>query len=204
MTPPSSSRALAALLRPRCLDLLVSSPALPLPAGSSIQILSPWRRFGPASFGSREVSGRYGAHVGVLRPSHDPDLDPDLSRLLLGWAPEKRPFSSCCPDTGRTQDEGVRAGASKSTQTLSGRREPEMPVWWGCWRAPWVWPDTGSPGTLAEFDTGCWQAYGYVLALGDPRLPSLPISLRWTSLCCWPVLLVLLPHSLLAASSGLY
>ena len=39
----------------------------------------------------------------------DPDLDPDLSRLLLGWAPG-RPFSSCCPDTGQTQDEGVRAG----------------------------------------------------------------------------------------------
>ncbi|KAB0405703.1 hypothetical protein E2I00_015755 [Balaenoptera physalus] len=32
----------------------------------------------------------------------------DLSRLLLGWAPG-RPFSSCCPDTGRTQDEGARA-----------------------------------------------------------------------------------------------
>lgn len=103
--------ALATLLRPRYLDLLVSSPALPLPAGSLRPEPEPLERFGrrfPLAPG--RCLEEYGAfYVGGSEASSDPDLDPDLSRLLLGWAPE-RPFFSCCPDTGRTQDEGARAG----------------------------------------------------------------------------------------------
>ncbi|XP_020952492.1 2-(3-amino-3-carboxypropyl)histidine synthase subunit 2 isoform X2 [Sus scrofa] len=103
--------ALATLLRPRYLDLLVSSPALPLPGGSRSPDPEPLERFGrrfPLAPGRRLEE--YGAfYVGGSEAISDPDLDPDLSRLLLGWAPG-RPFSSCCPDTGRTQDEGARAG----------------------------------------------------------------------------------------------
>lgn len=105
------SEALATLLRPRYLDLLVSSPALPLPGGSRSPDPEPLERFGrrfPLAPGRRLEE--YGAfYVGGSEAISDPDLDPDLSRLLLGWAPG-RPFSSCCPDTGRTQDEGARAG----------------------------------------------------------------------------------------------
>ncbi|XP_058938925.1 2-(3-amino-3-carboxypropyl)histidine synthase subunit 2 [Kogia breviceps] len=102
--------ALATLLRPRYLDLLVSSPALPLPVGSFNPDPEPLERFGrrfPLAPG--RCLEEYGAfYVGGSDATSDPDLDPDLSRLLLGWAPG-RPFSSCCPDTGWTQDEGVRA-----------------------------------------------------------------------------------------------
>lgn len=102
--------ALATLLRPRYLDLLVSSPALPLPVGSLNPDPEPLERFGrrfPLAPG--RCLEEYGAfYVGGSEAISDPDLDPDLSRLLLGWAPG-RPFSSCCPDTGRTQDEGARA-----------------------------------------------------------------------------------------------
>uniref|UniRef100_A0A8D0WBU6 Diphtheria toxin resistance protein 2 n=1 Tax=Sus scrofa TaxID=9823 RepID=A0A8D0WBU6_PIG len=105
------AEALATLLRPRYLDLLVSSPALPLPGGSRSPDPEPLERFGrrfPLAPGRRLEE--YGAfYVGGSEAISDPDLDPDLSRLLLGWAPG-RPFSSCCPDTGRTQDEGARAG----------------------------------------------------------------------------------------------
>lgn len=103
--------ALATLLRPRYPELLVSSPALPLPAGSLGPQPEPLERFGrrfPLAPGRclEEYSAFY---VGGSEVGSDPDLDPDLSRLLLGWAPE-RPFFSCCPDTGQIQDEGVRAG----------------------------------------------------------------------------------------------
>nr|XP_007977234.2 2-(3-amino-3-carboxypropyl)histidine synthase subunit 2 isoform X1 [Chlorocebus sabaeus] len=103
--------ALATLLRPRYLDLLVSSPAFPLPVGSLSPEPKPLECFGryfPLAPGRRLEE--YGAfYVGGSEASPDPDLDPDLSRLLLGWAPG-RPFFSCCPDTGKTQDEGARAG----------------------------------------------------------------------------------------------
>ncbi|KAM9108972.1 2-(3-amino-3-carboxypropyl)histidine synthase subunit 2 isoform 3-T3 [Megaptera novaeangliae] len=104
------AEALATLLRPRYLNLLVSSPALPLPVGSLNPDPGPLERFGrrfPLAPG--RCLEEYGAfYVGGSEAVSDPDLDPDLSRLLLGWAPG-RPFSSCCPDTGRTQDEGARA-----------------------------------------------------------------------------------------------
>ncbi|GAB5574981.1 2-(3-amino-3-carboxypropyl)histidine synthase subunit 2 isoform X1 [Prionailurus iriomotensis] len=103
--------ALATLLRPRYLDLLVSSPALPLPVGSCSPEPEPLERFGrrfPLAPG--RCLEEYGAfYVGGSEASTDLDLDPDLSRLLLGWAPGQ-PFFTCCPDTGQTQDEGVRAG----------------------------------------------------------------------------------------------
>nr|XP_004672570.2 2-(3-amino-3-carboxypropyl)histidine synthase subunit 2 isoform X1 [Jaculus jaculus] len=103
--------SLATLLRLRYQDLLISSPALPLPVGSASPQPEPLERFGryfPL------VPGRcleeYGAfYVGSCHDSPGPDLDPDLSRLLLGWPPG-RPFFSCCPDTGQTQDESARAG----------------------------------------------------------------------------------------------
>ncbi|KAG3282979.1 hypothetical protein H1C71_033541 [Ictidomys tridecemlineatus] len=103
--------ALATLLRPRYKDLLISSPALPLPVGSPRPVPEPLERFGrhfPLALG--RCLEEYGAfYVGGSEASSDPELDPDLSRLLLGWAPG-RPFSSCCPDTGQTQDESARAG----------------------------------------------------------------------------------------------
>ncbi|NP_001306098.1 2-(3-amino-3-carboxypropyl)histidine synthase subunit 2 isoform f [Homo sapiens] len=110
VTQPTAE-ALATLLRPRYLDLLVSSPAFPQPVGSLSPEPMPLERFGrrfPLAPGRRLEE--YGAfYVGGSKASPDPDLDPDLSRLLLGWAPGQ-PFSSCCPDTGKTQDEGARAG----------------------------------------------------------------------------------------------
>nr|XP_023487353.1 2-(3-amino-3-carboxypropyl)histidine synthase subunit 2 isoform X2 [Equus caballus] len=105
------AEALATLLRPRYLDLLVSSPALPLPVGSLKPDPEPLERFGrrfPLAPG--RCLEEYGAfYVGGREALPDPDLCPDLSRLLLGWAPG-RPFFSCCPDTGWTQDEGAQAG----------------------------------------------------------------------------------------------
>ncbi|XP_049735011.1 2-(3-amino-3-carboxypropyl)histidine synthase subunit 2 isoform X2 [Elephas maximus indicus] len=105
------AEALATLLRPRYLDLLVSSPALPLPTGCLTSEPEPLERFGrrfPLAPG--RCLEEYGAfYVGGSKGSPGPDLDPDLSRLLLGWAPG-RPFSSCCPETGQCQDESVRAG----------------------------------------------------------------------------------------------
>lgn len=102
--------ALATLLRPRYLDLLVSSPALPQPMGSLNPEPEPLERFGrhfPLAPG--RCLEEYGAfYVGGSETSPDLDLDPDLSRLLLGWAPGQ-PFSSCCPDTGRTQDKVAQA-----------------------------------------------------------------------------------------------
>lgn len=102
--------ALATLLRPRCSDLLVSRPALPLPGEGSLNSEpEPLERFGrhfPLAPGRRLEE--YGAFY-VGGSEANPDLDPDLSRLLLGWAPGQ-PFSSCCPDTGHTQDESARAG----------------------------------------------------------------------------------------------
>ncbi|KAM9685206.1 2-(3-amino-3-carboxypropyl)histidine synthase subunit 2 isoform 1-T1 [Trichechus inunguis] len=103
--------ALATLLRPRYLDLLVSSPALPLPTGYLNSVPEPLERFGrcfPLAPG--RCLEEYGAfYVGGSKDSPGSDLDPDLSRLLLGWAPGQ-PFSSCCPETGQCQDESARAG----------------------------------------------------------------------------------------------
>ncbi|KAM9685207.1 2-(3-amino-3-carboxypropyl)histidine synthase subunit 2 isoform 2-T2 [Trichechus inunguis] len=104
-------KALATLLRPRYLDLLVSSPALPLPTGYLNSVPEPLERFGrcfPLAPG--RCLEEYGAfYVGGSKDSPGSDLDPDLSRLLLGWAPGQ-PFSSCCPETGQCQDESARAG----------------------------------------------------------------------------------------------
>lgn len=106
---------MAALLRPQYSDLLVSSPALPLPEGSLQAEPLPVECFGrrfPLAPGRRLEE--YGAfYVGSSEASPNSDLDPDLSRLLLGWAPGQ-PFFSCCPETGRTQDEGVHAGRLKA------------------------------------------------------------------------------------------
>jgi diphthamide biosynthesis protein 2 len=106
----SLPEALATLLHPRYQDLLVSSPALPLPLGSPSSEPGPLECFGryfPLAPG-RHLE-EYGAfYVGGSEASSDTDLDPDLSRLLLGWAPGQ-PFFSCCPDTGQTQDQGARA-----------------------------------------------------------------------------------------------
>ncbi|OBS70869.1 hypothetical protein A6R68_00611 [Neotoma lepida] len=103
--------ALATLLRPKYQDLLISSPALPLPVGSPSSQPEPLERFGrrfPLSPG--RCLEEYGAfYVGGSQASSDPILDPDLSRLLLGWTPG-RPFISCRPDTGQTQDQGAQAG----------------------------------------------------------------------------------------------
>lgn len=111
MPSPSLSEALATLLRPKYQDLLISSPALPLPVGSPSSQPEPLERFGrrfPLSPG--RCLEEYGAfYVGGSQASSDPILDPDLSRLLLGWTPG-RPFISCCPDTGQTQDQGAQAG----------------------------------------------------------------------------------------------
>ncbi|XP_006886620.1 PREDICTED: diphthamide biosynthesis protein 2 [Elephantulus edwardii] len=103
--------ALATLLRPRYSDLLVSSPAIPLSAGFLSSESEPLERFGrrfPLAPG--RCLEDYGAfYVGGSECNPSSDLDPDLSRLLLGWAPGQ-PFYSCCPDTGRSQDESLRAG----------------------------------------------------------------------------------------------
>ncbi|XP_063092345.1 2-(3-amino-3-carboxypropyl)histidine synthase subunit 2 isoform X2 [Cavia porcellus] len=105
------AEALATVLRPKYQDLLVSSPALPSPSGSSSPEPEPLERFGryfPLTPG--RCLEEYGAfYVGGSKAGPDSDLDPDLTRLLLGWAPGQ-PFFSCCPDTGQTQDESVRAG----------------------------------------------------------------------------------------------
>lgn len=103
--------ALAALLHPKYQDLLISSPALPLPMESPSSQPEPLERFGrrfPLDPG--RCLEEYGAfYVGDSQTSPDCSLDPDLSRLLLGWTPG-RPFFSCCPDTGQTQDQSAQAG----------------------------------------------------------------------------------------------
>ncbi|XP_031234249.1 2-(3-amino-3-carboxypropyl)histidine synthase subunit 2 isoform X3 [Mastomys coucha] len=102
---------LATLLRPKYQDLLISSPALPLPVGSPSSQPESLERFGrrfPLNPGRRLEE--YGAfYVGASQASSDSNLDPDLSRLLLGWAPGQ-PFFSYCPNTGQTQDQGTKAG----------------------------------------------------------------------------------------------
>lgn len=99
------------LLLPKYQDLLISRPALPLPVGSPSSQPESLERFGrcfPLNPGRRLEE--YGAfYVGASQASSDSSLDPDLSRLLLGWTPG-RPFFSCCPDTGQTQDQGAKAG----------------------------------------------------------------------------------------------
>lgn len=165
--------ALATLLRPRYLDLLVSSPALPLPVGS----LNPEPEF-LERFGRRFplAPGRcleeYGAfYVGGSEASPDPDLDPDLSRLLLGWAPG-RPFSSCCPDTGRTQDEGARAGRLRARRRYLIERARDARV---------VGLLVGTLGVARHREAlahlrNLTQVAGkrsYVLALGRPTPPKL-------------------------------
>ncbi|XP_037673125.1 2-(3-amino-3-carboxypropyl)histidine synthase subunit 2 [Choloepus didactylus] len=160
--------ALATLLRPRYLDLLVSSPALPLPVGSLNPEPEPLERFGrhfPLAPGRRLEE--YGAfYVGGSETSPESDLDPDLSRLLLGWAPEQ-PFSSCCPDTGRAQDESARAGRLRARRHYLVERARDARV---------VGLLAGTLGVAQHREAlahlrNLTQAAGkrsYVLALGQP------------------------------------
>lgn len=161
--------ALATLLRPRYLDLLVSSPALPLPVGSLNPEPEPLERFGrrfPLAPGRRLEE--YGAfYVGGSEASPDPDL----SRLLLGWAPGQ-PFSSCCPDTGWTQDEGARAGKLRACRRYLVERARDARV---------VGLLAGTLGVARHREAlahlrNLTQAAGkrsYVLALGRPTPPKL-------------------------------
>lgn len=165
--------ALATLLRPRYLDLLVSSPALPWPVGSLNSEPEPLERFGrrfPLTPG--RCLEEYGAfYVGSSGASSDPDLDPDLSRLLLGWAPG-RPFSSCCPDTGRTQDEGARAGRLRARRQYLVERAKDARV---------VGLLVGTLGVARHREalahlrklTRAAGKHSYVLALGRPTPPKL-------------------------------
>ncbi|XP_036925531.1 2-(3-amino-3-carboxypropyl)histidine synthase subunit 2 isoform X1 [Sturnira hondurensis] len=163
--------ALATLLRPQYLDLLVSSPALPLPVGSLHSEPEPLERFGrrfPLAPG--RCLEEYGAfYVGGSGASCDPD--PDLSRLLLGWAPE-RPFFSCCPDTGRTHDEGGRAGRLRARRRYLVERARDAHV---------VGLLVGTLGVARHLEAlahlrNLTRAAGkrsYVLALGRPTPPKL-------------------------------
>ncbi|XP_077701450.1 2-(3-amino-3-carboxypropyl)histidine synthase subunit 2 isoform X2 [Canis aureus] len=163
--------ALATLLRPRYLDLLVSSPALPLPAGSCSPEPEPLERFGrrfPLAPG--RCLEEYGAfYVGGSEASAD--LDPDLSRLLLGWAPGQ-PFFTCCPDTGQTQDEGVRAGRLRARRHYLVERARDARV---------VGLLAGTLGVAQHREAlthlrNLTRAAGkrsYVLALGRPTPPKL-------------------------------
>ncbi|XP_025276184.1 2-(3-amino-3-carboxypropyl)histidine synthase subunit 2 isoform X2 [Canis lupus baileyi] len=163
--------ALATLLRPRYLDLLVSSPALPLPAGSCSPEPEPLERFGrrfPLAPG--RCLEEYGAfYVGGSEASAD--LDPDLSRLLLGWAPGQ-PFFTCCPDTGQTQDEGVRAGRLRARRHYLVERARDARV---------VGLLAGTLGVARHREAlthlrNLTRAAGkrsYVLALGRPTPPKL-------------------------------
>uniref|UniRef100_A0A8C0QHB3 2-(3-amino-3-carboxypropyl)histidine synthase subunit 2 n=1 Tax=Canis lupus familiaris TaxID=9615 RepID=A0A8C0QHB3_CANLF len=162
--------ALATLLRPRYLDLLVSSPALPLPAGSCSPEPEPLERFGrrfPLAPG--RCLEEYGAfYVGGSEASAD--LDPDLSRLLLGWAPGQ-PFFTCCPDTGQT-DEGVRAGRLRARRHYLVERARDARV---------VGLLAGTLGVARHREAlthlrNLTRAAGkrsYVLALGRPTPPKL-------------------------------
>uniref|UniRef100_A0A8I3PZP9 2-(3-amino-3-carboxypropyl)histidine synthase subunit 2 n=2 Tax=Canis lupus familiaris TaxID=9615 RepID=A0A8I3PZP9_CANLF len=164
-------KALATLLRPRYLDLLVSSPALPLPAGSCSPEPEPLERFGrrfPLAPG--RCLEEYGAfYVGGSEASAD--LDPDLSRLLLGWAPGQ-PFFTCCPDTGQTQDEGVRAGRLRARRHYLVERARDARV---------VGLLAGTLGVARHREAlthlrNLTRAAGkrsYVLALGRPTPPKL-------------------------------
>nr|XP_055197422.1 2-(3-amino-3-carboxypropyl)histidine synthase subunit 2 isoform X3 [Nyctereutes procyonoides] len=166
-----TAEALATLLRPRYLDLLVSSPALPLPAGSCSPEPEPLERFGrrfPLAPG--RCLEEYGAfYVGGSEASAD--LDPDLSRLLLGWAPGK-PFFTCCPDTGQTQDEGVRAGRLRARRHYLVERARDAHV---------VGLLAGTLGVARHREAlahlrNLTRAAGkrsYVLALGRPTPPKL-------------------------------
>ncbi|KAM8935196.1 2-(3-amino-3-carboxypropyl)histidine synthase subunit 2 isoform 2-T2 [Lycaon pictus] len=163
--------ALATLLRPRYLDLLVSSPALPLPVGSCSPEPEPLERFGrrfPLAPG--RCLEEYGAfYVGGSEASAD--LDPDLSRLLLGWAPGQ-PFFTCCPDTGQTQDEGVRAGRLRARRHYLVERARDARV---------VGLLAGTLGVARHREAlthlrNLTRAAGkrsYVLALGRPTPPKL-------------------------------
>lgn len=164
---------MATLLRPRYLDLLVSSPALPLPAGSLSPEPEPLERFGrrfPLAPG--RCLEEYGAfYVGGSKASPDSDLDPDLNRLLLGWAPG-RSFSSCCPDTGQTQDESTRAGRLRAHRRYLIERARDAQV---------VGLLAGTLGVAQHREAlahlrNLTQAAGkrsYVLAVGRPTPPKL-------------------------------
>ncbi|XP_077006070.1 2-(3-amino-3-carboxypropyl)histidine synthase subunit 2 [Tamandua tetradactyla] len=160
--------ALATILRPRYLDLLVSRPALPSPVGSLNPEPEPLERFGrhfPLAPGRRLEE--YGAfYIGDSETTSESDLNPDLSRLLLGWPPGQ-PFSSCCPDTGHTQDEGVRAGRLRARRHYLVERARDARV---------VGLLAGTLGVAQHRDAlahlrKLTQAAGkrsYVLALGRP------------------------------------
>lgn len=188
LTPPSSlPEALATLLRPKYQDLLVSSPALPLPSGSSSPEPEPLERFGrrfPLAPG--RCLEEYGAfYVGSSKASPDSDLDPDLSRLLLGWAPGQ-PFFSCCPDTGQTQDEGVQAGRLRARRRYLVERARDARV---------VGLLVGTLGVARHCEAlahlrNLSQAAGkrsYVLALGRPtpaKLANFPEMDVFVLLAC--------------------
>ncbi|KAM5247903.1 2-(3-amino-3-carboxypropyl)histidine synthase subunit 2 [Ctenodactylus gundi] len=179
--------ALATLLCSRYQDLLVSSPALPLPTGSSCPEPVPLERFGrrfPLAPG--RCLEEYGAfYVGSSEASSDSDLDPDLSRLLLGWAPGQ-PFFSCCPDTGQTQDEGTRAGRLRARRRYLIERARDAQV---------VGLLVGTLGVarhreaLAHLRTLTQAAgkHSYVLALGRPtpaKLANFPEMDIFVLLAC--------------------
>lgn len=179
--------ALATLLRPKYQDLLVSSPALPLPSDSPSPEPKPLEHFGrhfPLAPG--RCLEEYGAfYVGGSKASPDSDLDPDLSRLLLGWAPAQ-PFFSCCPDTGQTQDESVQAGRLRARRRYLVERARDARV---------VGLLAGTLGVARHCDAlahlrNLTQAAGkrsYVLALGRPtpaKLANFPEMDVFVLLAC--------------------
>ncbi|XP_069843524.1 2-(3-amino-3-carboxypropyl)histidine synthase subunit 2-like [Dipodomys merriami] len=177
--------ALATLLRPKYQDLLVSSPALHLPVESSNPESEPLECFGrhfPLAPGRRLEE--YGAFYVGGSEAH-PDLDPDLSRLLLGWAPGK-PFSSCCPDTGQIQDESARAGRLRARRRYLVERARDARV---------VGLLVGTLGVARHREAlahlrNLTQAAGkrsYVLALGRPtpaKLANFPEMDVFVLLAC--------------------
>uniref|UniRef100_G1PGE5 Diphthamide biosynthesis 2 n=1 Tax=Myotis lucifugus TaxID=59463 RepID=G1PGE5_MYOLU len=173
LTPLPSSRGLGHSPSPRYTDLLVASPALPLPVGSLNSEPEPLQRFGrrfPLAPG-RCLEEYDAFYVGGSGASSDPDLDPDLSRLLLGWAPE-RSFSSCCPDTGGTRDEGARAGRLRARRRYLVERARDAHV---------VGLLVGTLGVARHREalahlrnlTRAAGKHSYVLALGRPTPPKL-------------------------------
>uniref|UniRef100_A0A6I8ND65 2-(3-amino-3-carboxypropyl)histidine synthase subunit 2 n=1 Tax=Ornithorhynchus anatinus TaxID=9258 RepID=A0A6I8ND65_ORNAN len=111
LTPsPLSPEPLASRLRAAYPEVVVSRPALPLPPGAAApeELERLGRRF-PLPSG-RRLEEYGGFYVGG---GADGDGGPDLTRLLLGWSPD-RPFSSCHPSTGRARDEGPRAARARA------------------------------------------------------------------------------------------
>ncbi|XP_028938868.1 2-(3-amino-3-carboxypropyl)histidine synthase subunit 2 [Ornithorhynchus anatinus] len=113
LSEPACAHALeplASRLRAAYPEVVVSRPALPLPPGAAApeELERLGRRF-PLPSG-RRLEEYGGFYVGG---GADGDGGPDLTRLLLGWSPD-RPFSSCHPSTGRARDEGPRAARARA------------------------------------------------------------------------------------------